>query len=400
MNLLMASSYFESHRGGIEVVVGQLARELHAVGTSVAWLASDATMSPPLPGPCGRPIAIHALNATERLLGIPFPIPGIAALRTICKEVDHSDIVLLHDALYPSNIAAFLFARWARKPVVLTQHIASVPYRNSLLRGLMRVLNRVITRPLLASANQVVFISEVTAGAFADVSYRNPPRLIFNGVDTDIYRPTVNAAERSAARQHFGLPLDRRIALFVGRFVEKKGLDVLHHAARMDRDTVWVLAGWGRLDPASWKLPNVRVFPGLSGATLAPLYRASDAFVLPSIGEGFPLVLQEALASGLPTICGAESARADKNAGALLRTIQVDVYKSETTAAQLIEALHGAIRENTPDQAAQRAGYSRKSYSWPSAAKLYLDLFNDIAGTNAIASSKASQARPAMETNR
>ena len=43
MRILMVSAYFESHRGGIEVVVGQLARAFRRAGQSVTWVASNAT---------------------------------------------------------------------------------------------------------------------------------------------------------------------------------------------------------------------------------------------------------------------------------------------------------------------------------------------------------------------
>jgi glycosyltransferase involved in cell wall biosynthesis len=64
--------------------------------------------------------------------------------------------------------------------------------------------------------------------------------------------------------------------------------------ARQRPDIQWAFAGWGHLDPQVWGLPNVVVFRDLSGADLVPLYQASDVFVLPSKGEGFPLVIQEA----------------------------------------------------------------------------------------------------------
>src|SRR5205823_13161493 len=164
----------------------------------------------------------------------------------------------------------------ARKPVVVTQHIATVPYRNHLLRGLMHLMNRLVARPMIGAASGVVFISEATARAFQTVTFRRPPRFIFNGVDTELFCPAIGAAEKVAARHHFGLPLDRPVALFVGRFVEKKGLNILRMAAQMDRDTLWAFAGWGPIDPGKWGLPNVRVFSGLSEGSLAPLYRASD----------------------------------------------------------------------------------------------------------------------------
>jgi glycosyltransferase involved in cell wall biosynthesis len=400
MQILMVSAYFDSHRGGIEIVVGQLAREFRRAGQSVAWLASDATAAPTEPSVCDRPVPIRAFNATERALGIPFPIPGLAAICTIRREVARAEIVLLHDTLYPANIAAFLFARWARKPVVVTQHIAAVPYRSSLLRGLMRLMTRWVTRPILAGASQVIFISEITARAFGDVKFRNPPRLIFNGVDTNMFRPVTDDAEKIAARRHFGLPLDRPVALFVGRFVEKKGLNILRQAAQMERDTVWAFAGWGALDPKTWGLPNVHVFSGLNEATLAPLYRASDAFVLPSIGEGFPLVLQEALASGLPAICSAQTACADDRAAPLLHAIAIDDRNVDKTAAQLVQAVLAAVNDNTPEQAAHRFRQCSDWYSWPRTAKLHLVLINEVACASAVPGGMAPNSWPAAGANR
>src|SRR6202008_680383 len=91
-------------------------------------------------------------------------------------------------------------------------------------------------------------------------------------------------------------------------------------------------AGSGPLDPSVWGLPNVRVYSALSGSTLVPLYRASDVLLLPSVGEGFPLVVQEALACGLRIICGTETARAAARAGAWINGVEVDPAAPRHTA--------------------------------------------------------------------
>ena len=122
--------------------------------------------------------------------------------------------------------------------------------------------------------------------------------------------------------------------------------------------------------------------------------------MLPSIGEGFPLVVQEALASGLPTICGAETARADKNAEALLHTIEIDDRGAAKIAAELVQVLRSAARDNTPERAAYRSRFSREYYSWPRAAKLYLDAFNEVANAHAADKHTTSQARPIFYRNR
>ena len=132
-----------------------------------------------------------------------------------------------------------------------------------------------------------------------------------------------------------GLPVDRPVALFVGRFVEKKGLHLIERLARRRPDLTFALAGWGPIDPTGWRLPNVHVLSDLQGETLVPLYQSSDVFVLPSVGEGWPLVLQEALACGLPVICGQETAAADPGAGARIEGVAIEGADPDTAVAAL-----------------------------------------------------------------
>jgi len=393
MRILVGSAYFESHRGGIEVVAGRLAREFRRTGDSVAWMAADATSPPACNSVCDRAVPLRAFNGTERWFGIPLPVPGFGALRKIRQQVARADVVHLHDALYPANIAAFVLARLAGKPVVLTQHIATVPYRHPLPRSIMRAMNLLLTGPMLADANQAVFISNVTAEAFANIRYRGPSRIIFNGVDTDLFRPAADASERALARKQFGLSTDRPIALFVGRFVEKKGLTVLRQAAAVGAEIDWVLAGWGKLDPTQWGLPNVFVRSGLDQASLAPLYRASDVFVLPSTGEGFPLVLQEALVSGLPSVCSAETAQADDRLAGLVRPVVLDAENPAASANTVLEAVRGAIAQNTLEEAAEGTDLMRAWYSWSRTAAAYQELFRRVVGEAAAHEAASARGR-------
>jgi len=375
MQLLIVSAYFDSHRGGIEIVAGRLAEEFRHAGHAVTWLASDAGFSGPSNEQGDRRIAVPAFNGLERILGLPVPIPAPTALGAIRREVERADVVVLHDCLYPTNVAAFLLARRLGRPVVVTQHIGTVPYRNTLLRLLMRLLTRLVTGPMLTAADQVIFISGITARAFADLHYQRPPRLIFNGVDTQTFRPVRDAEERAALRARFGLPAHRPVALFVGRFVEKKGLHILREAARRAGDVIWAFAGWGKLDPRQWDLPNVRVYSGLAGPSLAPLYRASDVFVLPSTGEGFPLALQEAVACGVPVVCGADTARADERLTGLLHPIAIDARDAPAVAREVVQAVAVALADDRRADLAEAAGW----YSWSRAGRLHLELIGAVA---------------------
>jgi glycosyltransferase involved in cell wall biosynthesis len=152
MRILVCSAYFESHRGGIEIVAGRLAREFGSLGHSVSWLSADARSPPARTGAGGRAVPLRASNVSKRWLQIPQPIPGLRAFGVIKREVARADVVHLHDVLYLVHLLALMSARWHGKPVVLTQDIDASPYRNRVLRLMMRAMIRLLTRQMLAGA--------------------------------------------------------------------------------------------------------------------------------------------------------------------------------------------------------------------------------------------------------
>lgn len=372
IKLLMVSNFFDTHRGGLEIVAGRLADELARRGMAVTWLASRVTTPPERETIRTAPVA--AWNVAERRLGIPFPLLGPSALARLFGEIRRADVVMLHDSLYPISMATALAARLTRTPLVLVQHIGSVPYRNRFLRFLMAAANRLVARPILSSADQAVFISTFVRDAFAGVRFRSPPQIIFNGVDAEVFRP----GDAKHARRTYQLPASGPVALFVGRFVEKKGLHLIEQMARLRPDVTFALAGWGVIDPAGWGLGNVQVFSGLSGERLAELYRAADVFILPSCGEGFPLVVQEALASGLPVVCGAETLGADPIAAPLMIGVDVERPDVQETMLDLIAAMDRALRQAGPAERSGRRDLAVSRYGWPAAAERYAEVLDQI----------------------
>ena len=382
MKVLLGTAYFASHRGGIEIVAGRLASELQRAGDDVTWLACDATPPPPADAGCGEPLVVGASNITERRLGFPLPLPGPGALARIWRAVRSADALLLHDALYPTNVAAMLAAGWYRKPVVLVQHIAVVPYRSLLLRTLMTVANAIVARPMLAAADQVVFISETVCRHFSGLRFKAQPQVIFNGVDTGVFRLPPGDFDKAAARSALGLPVNGETVLFVGRFVEKKGLHIVERLARRQPDRNFVLAGWGPIDPRAWGLANVHVVSGLEGRSLVPLYQSADALLLPSIGEGLPLVMQEALACGLAVVCGAETATADPDLATVVDGVAIDATDPAGTSEAFGRALDRVLAEGRDalggDRARARHDYVLARYSWAEAAAAYRAMLRSL----------------------
>ncbi|HEY8163406.1 MAG: glycosyltransferase family 4 protein [Methylocystis sp.] len=375
LRLLMLSHYFAEHRGGVEIVADTLAKSLAEQNINVVWAATGG--DGPSKGSEAQRLALSAWNGAERAIGIPYPILSLSAWRRIFMAAARADVVVAHDALYLTSVAGFLAARWLGKPFLVIQHIGIVPYRNPLLRALMTAANRFVAEPILAWADRVVFISELTLRHFEKLPWPRPPLLIFNGVNPNIFSPPVDEAETLRARESFDLPKAGPIALFVGRFVEKKGLPLLERVARANPGIVFACAGWGSLDPIGWRLPNVRVFSGLEGERLAGLYRASDALILPSVGEGFPLVIQEALACGLPVVCSAETARADAEAAPFLSGVDFETGDPESAAAAFSNALRRALA--APRDAAARGAFVRARYDWALVAERYAEVMRELA---------------------
>lgn len=122
------------------------------------------------------------------------------------------------------------------------------------------------------------------------------------GIDTSRFRPAT-PEERRVARTRLGLPLDTKLVLFAGRLVEKKGLPIVIQASRrLPMAHVLVLGDGPLRSLLPDAAPNITWCRGVSADRMHECYRAADCLLLPSHGEGLPLVVQEAMASGLPVV--------------------------------------------------------------------------------------------------
>lgn len=357
VRVLTVSAFYECHGGGIEIVAGAMARAIARRGHDCRWAAADLDPAPT--DPQLGPIQLQAADPIERWTGLPMPVPGAAARRVLERAVAAADAVIVHDALYLSSLLAAHYAVRRGKPWLLVQHIGAIPYTNPALRLAMSAANRIATRRLLARAPQVVFISHAVREFFADARWRSPPVLLLNGVDHALFRPA-KCGERARLRDRLGMTDGRRQLLFVGRYVEKKGLAAIRAMAAAHPEWNLNLVGGGPIEPASWNLANVVPLGRKTREELAELYRASDALVLPSVGEGFPLVVQEAMASGLPVFCGLDSAAADPGAAPLLHAIEVDLSDPAGTATRFCEKISKAALG--PDQ--RLVAHARDAYDW------------------------------------
>ncbi len=368
----IVTHYMPPHIGGIELIAEALFGTYAAAGWEVRWIASRAPETA-APREGGR-IRVGCWNGLERRFGVPWPVWGPAAVGEVARLVRWADVLHVHDCLYPGSALAVLFARRARRPTLLSQHIGFVRFPSVLLSMLERLAYLTLGRLVLRRASHIAFFTRAAEEFVANL-LNGPPRrasIIPYGIDTRSFRPPT-PSERAAVRRSLGVPESSRIALFVGRLVEKKGPGLFLDLCRRMSSDHFLMVGEGPLRPRGED--NLTWLPSVSPERMPMLYQAADAFLLPSFGEGFPLAVQEAMASGLPVIVPKDevfAAALAREGGCLL---------AERTAS----AFCGALRHlwNTPELAAALRARSRelvvREWSMELMGARYVALIRDLA---------------------
>lgn len=309
-------------------------------------------------------IAVRSTNALERH-DIPYPIFDPIELRRVFREIlPSADVVHTHGMLFMSTAVATAMASRRGVPVLLTEHVGKIPYQSFLKNGVQGVATETLGRYCCRRSSAVTVLNERVGKEVRPLLSEGTEIFkIANGVDTNLFRPG-DAGERRALRRKWAL--EKPTALFVGRFAQKKGVDLLLDAA----DDAFELVFCGGNGSASVRRKNARVIPPLAQDELSELYRASDLLVLPSVGEGFPLVVQEAMASGLPVLV----TDSDEYREYLDESVAVfSPRKPRALRENIVGLLRVPDRRETMGRAAR--SWALEHFDWERCVRQYLELY-------------------------
>jgi glycosyltransferase involved in cell wall biosynthesis len=237
----------------------------------------------------------------------------------------------------------------------------------------LNVIHRALTpvrRIILNGAEAVVANSE----SLARLSSAADPvrvRVIPNGVDASFFRPC-----------HRVVPTSQYRILFAGRLHAQKNLILVLSALAALRSSTEVrvtldVVGDGPLreelqrEAQRLSLTGITWHGWLQKSRLAELYRSADVFVNPSLYEGLPNTVLEAMASGLPIVAsriGGNDALVKHGVTGLLFDLRVD------TAFQA--ALSTLLRDRELGLRMGAAGRQLvvSDFSWAAAARAYVAL--------------------------
>ncbi|NOY54259.1 MAG: glycosyltransferase family 4 protein [Deltaproteobacteria bacterium] len=288
---------------------------------------------------------VHFMGSTHReLRRFSFSL-----VRRLGALIDSEEIDLVHCHRHKGALYGTLAARRSRRdiPVVITVH------------GMGRTrtfLRRLTNRLLFPRITRILAVSKAVRNDILQSNPRLDPakvRVVYNGIDTS----------RFPLRRNGFLKMDRPVFGTMGRLVPTKGYDLLLRAfaevlSRVP-EAVLKIAGVGPLKGCLKE--EVRRL-GIEGKVhfvgfrndVAVFLEELDFFVLPSLAEGLPLALLEAMAVGVPVIAS--------DAGGIPEVLSDPVF-GWTVPAGAVKLLSRAMSKaavSPPDERQRRAWSARK----------------------------------------
>ncbi|CAD6494696.1 MAG: D-inositol-3-phosphate glycosyltransferase [Candidatus Argoarchaeum ethanivorans] len=209
------------------------------------------------------------------------------------------DIIHAHSHLFFSTNLCALVRRLGSPPLVITNHgliSQTVP------RWVHKIYIPTIAKWTFKSADKIICYTEneklllVKLGIDSDMI-----AVIHNGTDTDIFAPREKEK-------------DKNQILWIGRFTPGKGVEYLIDAfeilVKEYPDFKLLMIGRGPLKGNIEQMirdlnlsKNIIMKEFVPNSKLPEIYQNSDVFVLPSLNEGVPRTILEAMACGIPVVC-------------------------------------------------------------------------------------------------
>ncbi len=335
------------------------------IRTSIVLLVERGELAPDFEA-LGIPVTLIRKQSRYDLTVVP-------RIRTFLKA---GDFDIVHTHLFTANFWGRL-AAFGLSPILVSSAHNVVPKERPTLVRIENFLDRLQSRwtdAVFCVTGQVMQSMKEDAGLPRDKLVT-----IENGL------PFPDATERRIleARHQLGFPADRKILAVIGRFSTQKNhagfLEALEHVRRHHPDVLVLFIGEGELENAVREQVTAR---NLEGAVrflgqrrdVPAILGALDLLVVPSLWEGLPNVMLEAMAANVPVVATAVGGIPD------VLTDRVTGIVCETPPESLSEAMDWALSH--PDDMSRMAEASsaliRARYDIKNTARRYTGFYRNL----------------------
>lgn len=295
--------------------------------------------------------------------------PGI--LKFLKKDYD---IIVVTDYASLTGMFAILYMKYHHIPFIMEGDGAYVGSGVGYKEKLKKKLIKAADYWLATSEEHKAFY--MFYGAKQDRIFKYPFTSIH---EKQILEMPLTNEEKIYLRQERNIT-EEYVILSIGQFIYRKGYDVLlEAAARLDRNIGIYIIGGSPTEEyiqqiEEYKLENVHFLDFMIYDELKKYYQLADIFVLPTREDIWGLVVNEALANGLPVITTNTCI-----AGNELITNECGRIVKKENVAQLVNAIEDLIRSNKWRKSAELVCLERiKYYTIENMCTVHMELFKRI----------------------
>lgn len=232
----------------------------------------------------------------------------ILALKRLKSIIRLEKIDILHTQGRRHAFLSFSLGKNYRLIRVLTRHI---PFYDDYHPKIKKLTYNLFDRCSLKSVDAIVTVAEYGKRRIIETRGIDPIkiRVIYNGIDVE--RFDLNKINPIQIRKEFSISPKTKVVTTIASLTERKGHKFLFQAAsdivKKFPDTVFLVVGDGYYKKTLKKIVEKRgiqknvIFTGFR-KDVERILRISDVLVLPSLSEGFPDVVLEAMAMKKPVI--------------------------------------------------------------------------------------------------
>lgn len=298
-----------------------------------------------------------------------------AGLKVVKARSGKTDLVH-HNIVYPSGLIPLYLKKFKGIPYIVTEHsTAYLASKNTEISFPERTFSKMICR----NASVITPVSKDLQNAMAAHGFPGRYEVVYNVVDTKLFYPSGQKEEKHKIKFLHISTLDDGHKNISGM------LNAISALSKNRNDFECLFAGDGDIQPhiaTAKKLNIYNTFVFFEGtkttAEIAQLMRNADCFLMFSNYENLPVVIIEALASGLPIISsdvGGIHEHITQERGILVKA------KNEEALARALDQMTGNIR-NKQYKPEALAAYAEENFSYEKVSEKFHHLYQQVIKEN------------------